>query len=55
MKKATVIISFYDLAEKVERKQGDTFTCEDERAEYLVKCGLVWAKDAPKKASRKKK
>lgn len=53
MKKATVIISFYDLAEKVDRKQGDTFNCEDERAEQLVELWLVFAKDAPK--PRKKK
>ena len=54
MKKATAIISFYDLAEKVERKQGDAFTCEDERAEYLVECGFLWVKEEAKKTSRKK-
>lgn len=57
MKQATVIISFYDLEEGVQRKAQDSFTCSDERGEKLANLNLVWLKDAPavKRTTTKRK
>ena len=59
MKKATAIISFHDLKEGVLRNAGDTFSCSDERGEFLADLGLVCVKDAveekPKRSKTTKK
>ena len=58
MKKATVLKQFLDLKEGVSREIGDTFSCEDERGEYLRDLSLVSLEEAPvqkKKRSVKKK
>ncbi|MBQ1297039.1 MAG: hypothetical protein IIY21_23540 [Clostridiales bacterium] len=60
MKKATVLKPFRDKQENVYRTIGDTFSAEDERADYLESLGLVKAeavakpKTAPKKNTKKK-
>lgn len=60
MKKATVLKPFRDKQENVYRTIGDTFSAEDERADYLESLGLVKAeavakpKTAPKKSTKKK-
>ena len=58
MKKATVLKPFTDAVEGVARKVGDTFTVDDERADYLSSLKLVKAEIAPaqeKKKTTKKK
>lgn len=45
MKKATVLKPFRDLAEGVDREIGNTFSVNDERAEYLASLGLVIAEN----------
>ena len=55
MKTATAIISFHDLKEGVLRNAGDTFSCSDERGEYLANLGLVRLKDAPEEKPKRRK
>lgn len=57
MKKAKVLKPFLDLKEGVSREIGDTFSCEDERGDYLKGLQLVSLEEAPvqKKRSSKKK
>lgn len=57
MKKAKVLKPFLDLKEGVSREIGDTFSCEDERGEYLKSLQLVSLEEAlmQKKRSSKKK
>ncbi|MBQ1468715.1 MAG: hypothetical protein IIZ27_09585 [Solobacterium sp.] len=58
MKTAKVLKPFLDLKEGVSREIGDTFSCEDERGEYLKNLTLVSLEEAPvqkKKRSVKKK
>ncbi len=54
MKKATSLVDFFDLVEKVSRKVGDTFTTDDERADYLAGLNFVKAEDIvePKKTRK---
>lgn len=40
--KVKVRIPFRDMSADREREQGDVFTCDDKRADYLFTCGLVW-------------
>lgn len=56
MKKATVLKPFRDKQENVYRTIGDTFSAEDERADYLESLGLVKAEAVakPKKSTKKK-
>lgn len=57
MKRLTVISEFVDLEEGITRKPGDSFVCEDKRAEALVSYRLVTAEDIPEpkpKKARKK-
>lgn len=61
MKKLTVVSSFRDLKEGVDRLPGDSFIASDERAEELKGYRLVTVGDLPepqeqpKKRTRKKK
>ena len=45
MRKATALKPFRDLVEGVDREIGNTFSVDDERAEYLVSLGLVVAEN----------
>ncbi len=57
MIKVEVMKPFEDLSEGIAREVGDTFSCEKERAEYLVSLALVKAigEDKPKPARKPKK
>jgi len=55
MKKATVLKPFLDLKESVSREPGDTFSCDDERGEYLKNLLLVSLEDAKEPEQKKKR
>ena len=58
MKKATVLVSFLDLEEGVQREPADVFSVKDDRGEYLAGLGFVSLEDEkPKRkpAAKKKK
>ena len=55
MKKATVLIPFLDLKEGVSREVGDTFSCDDERGEYLKKLFLVSVENMQEPEQKKKR
>lgn len=55
MKLAKVLVPFEDLVEGVIRNVGDSFDCEDSRAEYLVELRLIEATDKPRAKRKSKK
>lgn len=55
MKKAITLKPFRDLVEGVDREIGNTFSTDDERANYLEGLGLIKAEDIAEKKPRTKR